>query len=53
MNGTPLERPEISDNPFWFWGLGANLLLGAAGFTVAVRRLRIPQKKLARGTRVA
>lgn len=53
VNGTPLERPEISDNPFWFWGLGANLLLGAAGFTVAVRRLRIPQKKLARGTRVA
>lgn len=44
---------DISATPFWFWGLGANVLLGAAGFAVAVRRLRIPQKKLARGTRVA
>jgi len=44
---------DISATPFWFWGLGANVLLGAAGFAVAVRRLRIPQTKLARGTRVA
>jgi len=43
---------DISATPFWFWGLGANVLLGAAGFAVAVRRLRIPQTKLARGTRV-
>jgi ABC-2 type transport system permease protein len=39
--------------PFWYWGLAANVLLGAGGFLVAVRRLRIPQRTLARGTRVA
>ena len=39
--------------PVWPLGLGVNLLLGAAGFVVAVRRLRTPQRTLARGTRVA
>lgn len=39
--------------PVWPLGLAVNLLLGAAGFVVAVRRLRIPQRTLARGTRVA
>ncbi|MCC2319741.1 ABC transporter permease [Cellulomonas xiejunii] len=39
--------------PVWPVGLAVNLLLGAAGFVVAVRRLRIPQRTLARGTRVA
>ncbi|UZN02855.1 ABC transporter permease [Cellulomonas sp. S1-8] len=39
--------------PVWPFGLAVNLLLGAAGFVVAVRRLRIPQRTLARGTRVA
>lgn len=39
--------------PVWPWGLGANLLLGAAGVWVAVRRLRIPQRTLAKGSRVA
>ncbi|GIG40785.1 ABC transporter permease [Cellulomonas phragmiteti] len=39
--------------PVWPYGLAVNLLLGAAGFVVAVRRLRIPQRTLARGTRVA
>jgi hypothetical protein len=37
----------------WPWGLAANLLLGAAGVALAVRRLRIPQRALTRGTRVA
>lgn len=37
----------------WPYGLAANLLLGVAGFLVAVRRLRIPQRTLPRGTRVA
>jgi len=44
---------DLSTAPVWPWGLGANLLLGAVGFVVAVRRLRIPQRTLARGTRVA
>ena len=52
-SGVAQESLSYSATPFWFWGLGANILLGAAGFTVAVRRLRIPQRKLARGTRVA
>lgn len=39
--------------PVWPLGLGANLLLGAAGFVTAVRRLRTPQHRLPRGTRVA
>ncbi|GIG21365.1 ABC transporter permease [Cellulomonas chitinilytica] len=55
---TPVEirddlRKDVSTAPVWPWGLGANLLLGVAGFVVAVRRLRIPQRNLARGTRVA
>jgi len=39
--------------PVWPFGLAVNLLLGAAGFIVAVRRLRLPQRTLPRGTRVA
>ncbi len=39
--------------PLWPFGLAVNLLLGAGGFVLAVRRLRIPQRTLARGTRVA
>lgn len=39
--------------PVWPFGLAVNLLLGAAGFVVAVRRLRTPQHALPRGTRVA
>lgn len=42
-----------STAPVWPWGLAVNLLLGAGGFVVAVRRLSLPQRKLARGTRVA
>lgn len=46
------ERP-LNRSPVWPWGLGVNLLLGAIGIWFAVRRLRIPQRNLARGTRVA
>lgn len=39
--------------PSWPYGLAANLVLGAGGFILAVRRLRAPARKLPRGTRVA
>lgn len=39
--------------PVWPFGLAVNVLLGAAGFAMAVRRLRTPQRTLPRGTRVA
>jgi len=45
--------PVPSTAPIWPWGLGFTVLLGAAGAATAVRRLSIPQHKLARGTRVA
>ena len=50
---SPVDDPELDDSPVWPWGLGANLLLGAGGVVLAVRRLRIPVAKLPRGTRVA
>ena len=37
----------------WPWGLGFDLLLGAAAVSVTVRRLRTPADKLGRGVRVA
>ena len=40
-------------SPVWPWGLAANLLLGAGGVVLAVRRLQIPHRTLAKGTRVA
>jgi ABC-type transport system involved in multi-copper enzyme maturation permease subunit len=43
----------VSHAPVWPWGLAVNVLLGAAGFAVAVGRLRVPTHTLARGTRVA
>lgn len=43
----------VSRTPVWPWGLGAIVLLGAGGFVVAVRRLHVPTRTLARGTRVA
>ncbi|MBO3102131.1 ABC transporter permease [Cellulomonas fengjieae] len=49
----PAEPDTVSGAPVWPWGLAVNVLLGAAGYVVAVRRLRIPQRTLARGTRVA
>lgn len=50
---SPVAERDIDDSAVWPWGLAANLLLGAAGVALAVRRLRIPQRTLARGTRVA
>lgn len=55
--GGPLALPGStatpSTRPVWPWGLGFIVLLGAAGYVTAVRRLRIPQRTLARGVRVA
>jgi ABC-type transport system involved in multi-copper enzyme maturation permease subunit len=49
----PANDQRGDDSAIWPWGLAANLALGAAGFVVAVRRLAIPSRTLARGTRVA
>jgi hypothetical protein len=58
--GTPVNvdspvkrRPVTVDSPIWPLGLGANLLLGAVFFWLAVQRLKVPYGQLARGTRVA
>lgn len=45
--------PRRGAGPVWPLGLAVNLLLGAGGVVVAVRRLRTPQHRLPRGTRVA
>ncbi|WP_309133593.1 ABC transporter permease subunit [Cellulomonas sp.] len=50
-DGSAVELPTAG--AVWPYGLAANLLLGVVGFVVAVRRLRIPQRTLPRGTRVA
>ncbi len=42
-----------SPDPVWPWGLGAFVVLGAAGAALAVRRLALPQATLPRGVRVA
>ncbi|KQR08495.1 ABC transporter permease [Cellulomonas sp. Leaf334] len=47
------RQDTVSRAPVWPWGLAVDVLLGAAGYVVAVRRLRIPQRTLPRGTRVA
>lgn len=46
-------RPVNVETPVWPWGLGFHVLLGAGFFWVAVRRLAVPYRKLAPGTRVA
>jgi len=48
-------RPKVTETgaPVWPWGLGANLLLAAASVWLAVRRLAVPYRTLAKGTRVA
>jgi ABC-type transport system involved in multi-copper enzyme maturation permease subunit len=52
--GSPGEQAPAGDmSPAWPFGLAADLALGAAGFVLAVRRLRAPARKLPRGTRVA
>ncbi|MGC5165907.1 ABC transporter permease [Luteimicrobium sp. DT211] len=52
-DGTVDDGQSTSNAPVWPWGLGANLLLGGGAVWLTVRRLRIPQSTLARGTRVA
>lgn len=37
----------------WYFGLAANLALGAGGFLLAARRLRVPAGPLPRGVRIA
>ena len=50
---SPVAPQEPDRSPVWPWGLAVNLLLGAGGLALAVRRLAIPQRTLPRGTRVA
>ena len=50
---SPVDAPEPDRSVVWPYGLAVDVLLGAAGLAVAVRRLTIPQRRLARGTRVA
>jgi ABC-type transport system involved in multi-copper enzyme maturation permease subunit len=50
---SPVEPVEVTDQLVWPWGLGFDLLLGAAGVVVAVNRLRVPTAELPQGTRVA
>jgi len=50
---SPVAPREPDRSAVWPWGLAANLLLGAGGLVIAVRRLTIPQRTLPRGTRVA
>lgn len=57
MDGTPNDSPVepvvVTDQLVWPWGLGFNVLLGAAGVVIAVNRLRVPTTNLPQGTRVA
>lgn len=48
-----VAESDPSTTPVWPLGLAVNLLLGAGAVVLTVRRLRIPQGRLARGTRVA
>ncbi|WP_369370066.1 ABC transporter permease [Promicromonospora sp. Populi] len=50
---SPVEPVVVTDQLVWPWGLGFDLLLGAAGVVIAVNRLRVPTRDLAQGTRVA
>ena len=50
---SPVAARTPDRSPVWPWGLAANVLLGAGGLAVAVRRLSISQHGLPRGTRVA
>lgn len=54
VNVSPVKlRPVNVETPVWPWGLGFHVLLGAAFFWIAVRRLAIPYRRLTPGTRVA
>ncbi len=50
---SPVPERRLDSAPVWPWGVGAYLVIGAGSVVVAVRRLRVPQKVLPRGTRVA
>ncbi len=50
---SPVKEVPLDKQPAWPWGLAVNALIGGIGVTTAIRRLRIPQGTLARGTRVA
>ena len=51
---SPVQAQKVSvDAPIWPWGLGVNVLIGGVMFWLAVRRLSVPYRKLAPGTRVA
>jgi len=52
-DGSVVVPDDTSRAPVWPWGLGVDLLLGAGAVWLTVRRLRIPQGTLPRGTRVA
>ncbi len=44
---------SVDKTPVWLWGLAADLLLGGIFFWIAVRRLRLPHKKMPQGIRLA
>lgn len=48
-----VTEKDPSDTPVWPWGLALNLAIGAGAVATTVNRLKTPQRKLARGTRVA
>lgn len=50
---SPVDPVVVTDQLVWPWGLGFDLLLGAAGVVIAVNRLRVPTVHLTQGTRVA
>ena len=50
---SPVEERDLSRVHVWPWSLAANLLLGGAFFAIAVLRLKVPYRKLPKGTRVA
>jgi ABC-type transport system involved in multi-copper enzyme maturation permease subunit len=50
---SPVPERRLDAAPVWPWGVGAYLVIGAGSVVAAVRRLRVPQKALPRGTRIA
>ncbi|MDR1790498.1 MAG: ABC transporter permease [Propionibacteriaceae bacterium] len=49
----PTRAQGMKGGDVWYWGLASNILLGAFFFWIAVRRLKVPYRTLAKGTRVA
>ena len=50
---SPVPKRPLDAAPVWPWGVAAYVVIGAGSVALAVRRLRVPQKVLPRGTRVA